>query len=126
LEKVLDLRSAKHNLSVTNIANMDTPHYKAFDLIFEGEVKKAENKGKNLELQTTHIGHLPGRNNKPGQIGFQIVPVDRTDARGDANTVDIDREMANLAQNQLMYNTLAQIAGKKFRGLKSVIQGGGT
>jgi len=126
LEKVLDLRSAKHNLSVTNIANMDTPHYKAFDLIFEAEVKKTENKGENLSLQTTHTGHFPGRSTEPEQIGFQIVPLDRTDPRGDANTVDIDREMANLAQNQLMYNAMAQIVAKKFRGLKSVIQGGGT
>ncbi|MBW1941137.1 MAG: flagellar basal body rod protein FlgB, partial [Deltaproteobacteria bacterium] len=37
LEKNLDLRSIKHNLIVSNIANMDTPNYKGFDLIVEEE-----------------------------------------------------------------------------------------
>ena len=42
LSKALDLRSRKHSVIVSNIANIDTPHYKAFDLAVEEELKRAE------------------------------------------------------------------------------------
>jgi flagellar basal-body rod protein FlgB len=42
----------------------------------------------------------------------------------DGNTVNMEREMARLAENQLMYKASAQIVAKKFQALKSVINGG--
>jgi flagellar basal-body rod protein FlgB len=44
--------------------------------------------------------------------------------RKDGNTVDLDREMAKLSENNLMYNALAQIVSRKFQGLKDAIKGG--
>jgi flagellar basal-body rod protein FlgB len=44
--------------------------------------------------------------------------------RGDGNTVDIDRSMADLAENNLLYNAAAQIIQQKFQALKSAILGG--
>ena len=41
-----DLRSLKHNVTVSNIANKDTPNYKAFDLVVEEELEKGNGTGK--------------------------------------------------------------------------------
>ena len=45
LEKAMDLRSTKHNVVMSNIANMDTPNYKAFDVIIEEEMEKSKGSG---------------------------------------------------------------------------------
>ena len=124
LEKALDLRSLKHNVIVSNIANKDTPNYKAFDLIVEEELEKVMGTGKELGLEKTHQGHLPGRMVGGGAVKLKMDDTSRISMRRDGNTVDIDTEMAKLSENSLMYDSLAQIISSKFKGLKDVIQGG--
>ena len=124
LEKALDLRSMKHNLIVSNIANKDTPNYKPFDLMVEEELQNSMGRRGGLQLKATHDGHLSGRkvhraNGKStGDTTF------RFSLRRDGNSVDIDKEMANLSENNLLYDVLAQIVSRKFHGLKDVIKGG--
>ena len=124
LEKALDLRSLKHNVTVSNIANKDTPNYKAFDLIVEEELKKAMGSGKELGLTRSRRGHLPGRAIGGSAVRLEINDTLELSLKRDGNTVNIDKEMAKLSENNLMYNALAQIIAKKFQGLKNVIQGG--
>ena len=124
LEKALDLRSLKHNVSVSNIANKDTPNYKAFDLIVEEELKKTMGSGKDLGLKRSHQGHLPGGTIRGGAVRLGKNNTSPLSLKRDGNTVNIDKEMAQLSENHLMYNSLAQIISKKFNGLKNVIQGG--
>ena len=124
LEKALDLRSLKHNVTVSNIANKDTPDYKAFDLVVEEELEKVMGSGKELELKRSDQGHLPGRRIGGSSVRLGIDNTSQVSFKRDGNTVDIDKEMANLSENNLMYDALAQIISKKFRGLKDVIQGG--
>ena len=124
LEKALDLRSLKHNVTVSNIANKDTPNYKAFDLIVEEELEKVMSSGKEIGLKRSHQGHLPGRTTGCGAVRPGIDNTSQFSLKRDGNTVNIDKEMAKLSENNLMYNALAQIISKKFQGLKNVIQGG--
>ena len=124
LGKVLDLRSIKHKLVASNVANADTPNYEAFDLVVEEELAKLMKAGKKVELQNTHRDHL-----SITEIGLDSVkgrPAATTKAplKGDSNSVDIDRMMSSLAENTLLYNTMAQILSKKFSGLKAAIQEG--
>jgi flagellar basal-body rod protein FlgB len=125
LEKVLDLRSMKHNSIVSNIANMDTPNYKTFDFIVEEELGKAMGARRIFELKKTQSGHLPARQIRFDNVRPKVVASPQYTHRADGNSVDIDREMAKLAENSLMYNALAQILSKKFQGLKNAIEGGG-
>ena len=125
LEKVLNLRSIKHNSIVSNITNMDTPNYKAFDFIVEEELGKVMGAGRNFELKRTKPGHLPAREIRLDNVRPKGVASPQFTRRADGNSVDIDKEMANLAENSLMYNASAQILSKKFEGLKKVIEGGG-
>lgn len=124
LEQGLDLRSMKHNLLVSNIANKDTPNYKAFDLAVEEEMQKLTGTQKGITLRKTDQGHLPATGPK-GYSGLEITKTSQgLELNRDGNTVDIEKEMTNMAENNLLYNAMAQILRKKFQGLKNVIQGG--
>ena len=124
LSKVLDLRSRKHSVIVSNIANIDTPNYKAFDLMVEAEMNKDSGRRGELDVEKTHREHLSPRNRGSNLASLQPAEPSPFSLRGDGNTVDLDRSMTNLAENSLMYNAAARLIYKKFQGLKTAIQGG--
>ena len=127
LSRALDLRARNHNLIASNIANMDTPGYKAFEMHVEEALQKTAGTGKGLKkmpLALTRGSHMPGRYQRTDEVRVVESETSKFSLRGDGNTVDIDRSMVNLAENNLLYNTAAQLIGKKFQGLKNVIQGG--
>lgn len=124
LEKGMDLRSVKHNVVMSNIANMDTPNYKAFDVMIEEEMEKTKGAGNTALVKKTHPTHLSGRNGTAGYVQPTLDKTEHTTLRQDGNTVDIDNEMAKLSENNLMYDALAQVISKKFQGLKDAIKGG--
>jgi flagellar basal-body rod protein FlgB len=74
LEKVLDLRAMRHNLIVSNIANIDTPQYKAFDLVVEEELKRAMGSGKNLGLKKSQPAHIPAGEARRDNITYRPIP----------------------------------------------------
>lgn len=124
LSKSLNLRSIQHKALSSNIANMDTPNYKAVEL--DVAEKMAHNKGAapGLRLVRTRAGHLPFRSGPTDNVKLKAVKPPALSLRGDGNTVDIDRTMGKLAENTLLYNATAQLISKKFKGLKNVIKGG--
>ncbi len=124
LEKALDLRSYKHNVTVSNIANRDTPGFKAFDLVVEEEMEKIMGQGADLGLKKTHQRHLSEKTVGGVTAGHKAEGGSQISLRRDGNTVDLNKEMAKLAENNLLYDALAQIISRKFKGLKDVIQGG--
>ena len=128
LERSLDLRLRKHDAIVSNVANIDTPNYKAFDVMVEDEMQKLDRStgaDEGIHMTTTRAGHMEPRGNpvcrtvtrSDGGSGLQT-------ERRDGNTVDLDREMATMAENSFMYTISAQIVAKKFQSLKNVIEGG--
>lgn len=124
LEKGMDLRSTKHNVVMSNIANMDTPNYKAFDVMIEEEMEKTKGAGNATLVKKTHHTHLSGRNGATGYVQPTLDKTEQTTLRKDGNTVNLDNEMAKLSENNLMYDALAQVISKKFQGLKDAIKGG--
>ena len=119
LEKLLDFQSERHSVLSTNVANIDTPGYKGHDLRFLDELRKAAARNGSMPLTKTNERHLPLEmgNIKEGRL----VPTNDAVHRLDGNTVDLDKEMAKLAENSLYYNTAAQIASKKLRGILTAI-----
>lgn len=128
LERSLDLRSGKHSAIVSNVANIDTPNYKAFDVMVEDELKKLDRSpgmGDGVRMEATRAGHIEPQRNP---IRLTTVRSDKGNGshveRRDGNTVDLDREMAGMAENSLMYSLSAQIVSRKFQSLRNVIKGG--
>ena len=124
LQKNLNVGSLRHKVLTSNIANIDTPNYKAFEVVME-DARKANLRAKRpIEMVRTQPRHLSGRHSSSSPIEVKTVESSGNNFRADGNTVDLDRTMGKLAENTLMYRTAAQIIKKKFQGLKSAIQGG--
>jgi flagellar basal-body rod protein FlgB len=124
LERALNLRAMNQKLIVSNIANMDTPDFKAFKMMVDEEMQAAAGAPPSLSMTRTQTGHL-GMTPKSTDFGrVERVANDPMSLRGDGNTVELDTEMANLAENTLLYNTATRIISTKLKLLKDVIKGG--
>ena len=121
LEKLLDFQSQRHNMLSTNVAHVDTPGYKGYDLRFSDELKKAVGTKGTIPLKRTNEQHLPSEANKLKGLKGRLVLCNDAIHRRDGNTVDLDKEMAKLAENSLYYNTTAQIVSKKMNLLRTAI-----
>ena len=124
LQKNLNVGSMRHKVLTSNIANIDTPNYKAFEVVMEDARKRSMRAKRPIELVRTQPEHLSGRHSTSSLIKIKTVDSSGNNFRADGNTVDLDRTMGKLAENTLMYRTAAQIIKKKFQGLKNAIQGG--
>ncbi len=124
LSSSMDLRAANHRMISSNIANIDTPNYKAFDFVVNEEMKKLEQTPNNIKPVTTHPEHISLDDSGFNQYNCKVRESSEHSLRNDGNTVDLDREMAEMSKNNLMYNVSAQLLSKKIQQLMSVIQGG--
>ena len=124
LEKSLNLRSIQNRALASNIANMDTPNYKAVELDVAEKMNPKKGQVPGIKLVQTHADHIQIRNNRSDSIKLKAVTPTAYSLRGDGNTVDIDRTMGKLAENTLLYNAAAQLISKKLKGLSNVIRGG--
>ena len=126
LEKSLNLRSLQHRILASNIANMDTPNYKAVELDVAEEMNRSIHQGASpgIQLARTQTTHLPASSNPTDAVKIKIAKSPELSLRSDGNTVDLDRTMGKLAENTLLYRTAAQIISRKFSGLRNAIKGG--
>ena len=124
-QKSLDFRTSRHDLLASNVANKDTPGYQAEDLVFRASLEKALQAEQPGPLKQTDSRHFDGRNTPPlNEVEAQRILSASPYPDFDGNTVDLDREMAKIAENQLMYNATLRMMAKKFSGLKSAISEG--
>ena len=117
LQKSLDLRAQKQQVIAGNIANAETPGYSARKLDFEGSLRKAISTPE-MAGRKSNAKHFPigsgGISAVQGTITKQISQT----PYGDGNTVSVDDEMFDLAENQLLFEAASQIIKKKFSMLK--------
>lgn len=124
LEMGLDGAALRQKVIANNIANVDTPGYKASDVAFEEQLRAAiGGYGVVDRLRTSHPRHLQ---NASAGSAFQPVVYTSNEytLRNDGNNVDIDREMARLAKNSIYYNSLVQAVSNEFRLLRMAITEG--
>lgn len=116
LEKSLDYATAKNRTISSNIANVDTPNFKAKDVVFKDVLNQS------IEAKRTHVKHLPFSTDHQS---FHTISRKNTLYNHNGNNVDIDKEMAELAKNQIYYQSLVDRIGGKFGSIQTVIRGGG-
>jgi flagellar basal-body rod protein FlgB len=121
LGKALDLRSQRHSLIAANIANADTPGYKSRSLKFEDELKKIVPSTDKMSLKRTNRNHFPISNNN-NDVTPAVIQDDTQIIRPDGNTVDLDKEFVKMSENHIMYDSIAQILGRKYKGLLAAIK----
>ena len=123
LQKSLDLRSANQRVIASNLANSETPGYAPARFEFEEELKTAISQS-NPSLATTHSKHIGNSATSISEVHGTIVRQPDKTGIGDENGVSVDEEMIALSENQIMYETSAQLLKKKLSVLKYVVQGG--
>jgi len=113
LSHSLDLHLLRHSVIMDNIANAETPYYKSRRVDFEKALEQA--------VQAQEDG-MPGGN--IGQVEPHIYQDPDAEVGQDLNSVDMDREMAQLTKNEVKYNAITQAAKYKFSVLKFAISEG--
>ncbi|GAB3793939.1 flagellar basal body rod protein FlgB [Virgibacillus kimchii] len=120
LENSLAFASAKNQSISNNIANVDTPNYKAKNVVFKDVLNNEITNG--MEPKRTHERHLPFSNTSASP--YSVTVQHNTSYNHNGNNVDIDREMAELAKNQIYYQALIDRMNGKLGSIQTVIRGG--
>ncbi|MFN3789739.1 flagellar basal body rod protein FlgB [Massilia sp.] len=125
-ETALSLRAQRQELLASNIANADTPNYKARDIDFSNALQNAlASRGAGGPLATTAQKHMP-RGAATGDVLANGTPVlYRGEVQGsvDGNTVDMDVERNQFADNALRYEAGITMINSQIKGLLAAIQG---
>jgi flagellar basal-body rod protein FlgB len=122
--QALRIRDQRQQVLASNIANADTPDYKARDLDFKAALQGAlqgSPAAGGVGLAATAPGHLAGKPGLAAETGLLY----RTPAQGsvDGNTVDMDAERAAFAENAIQYEFNLNRISQQIKGMLTVIQG---
>lgn len=119
LEYGLTYATTKNKVTAQNIANVDTPNYKAKDVSFSKMLSEAKNA--NLQAYRTDDKHMNFTSSAatPGVYSYSNLSY-----RQNGNGVDMDKEQASLAQNTIYYNALIDRVNGKLNSLLTVAKGG--
>jgi flagellar basal-body rod protein FlgB len=113
LARSLDLRTSGHKALSSNIANAETPNYRSKNIPFQKVLESSIVHTSTISLVQTHPAHFTG--------GFET-PVEMESS---TEAVNIDQEMAKLAENNLMFQAGVQALVKKLEALNVTITEGG-
>jgi flagellar basal-body rod protein FlgB len=116
LEGALDRTFLREKTISQNIANIDTPNYKAKDVSFKDELNRK------LRAYRTDPRHLEFSSSSDPSA--YVHPETKTTFNNNGNNVDMDREMTALAENQIRYQALVTRLNSEFQGINRVLRGG--
>lgn len=111
----LDNRVKRNEIIASNVANVDTPGYKAKDLKFDRVLAESMD---GINMKRTHDRHIVEGS---GTIRVNEVVEDPNPGRPDGNNVNIDQELLNLTQNNIQYNVSVHLMSKKLKLIHEAI-----
>ena len=123
----LKVRQEKMEVISGNIANANTPGYKARDIDFQSAMKSAMQSSQSSHSHSsgmikTHENHMSGGFKSQFDADFRIP--DQPDT-GDGNTVDVQRERNAFLENGMRYEGSLMLLNGKFSGMKKALSSGG-
>ena len=124
LNRTLDLRGARQRVIASNIANEETPGYRATDFNFQDSLQAAQRGRGPVTLAVTQGHHIGPRGGSMQQVMGTLGSVPAGDLPLDANSVNIELEMAKMSDNAMQYNSAASIMAIRFRQLMGAIREG--
>ncbi len=122
-QAALGVRAARQQQLASNIANADTPHYKARDIEFRSALESALGGkfGGPVELARTSSKHIEAKGD--GSFDQSMKYRTETQSSVDGNTVDMDVERAAFAENSVQYEALLTFISGRLRTMQQAIQG---
>lgn len=115
--QALQMRARRGELIASNLANADTPNYKARDFDFRNALESAQSA---TSIQSTHASHIGAASGSRTAAMLYRVP---NQASLDGNTVDTQVEQANFSENAVRYQTTLRFLSGKISGLMKAIKG---
>ncbi len=119
LENSMNYATEKNRTISNNIANVDTPGYKSKSVVFK---EVMNNELSSMKAKRTSPRHLSFQENP--SPSYRTITNKDTTYNHNGNNVDMDKEMNELAKNQIYYQALVDRLNGKFRTLENVIKGG--
>ena len=121
-QTALSMRAARQELLASNIANADTPNYKAKDIDFRSALQGALSgtSGK-LPVETTSPRHLSGASGE-NIMGAPVMYRNALQPSADGNTVDMDVERAQFADNALRYEASVKFVSEQIKDVLTALQ----
>lgn len=120
LSKGLDAYGLRHRALADNIANAETPGYVRRDVIFEEKLTMARSGGK---VSVNNDKHIASGGVRMDNLNAELVTDTNKSENNDLNNVDIEREMVEMAENQMQYMFAARLIKMYFEGLQNSIRG---
>jgi flagellar basal-body rod protein FlgB len=105
LGRVLDLRQAQHGITASNIANASTPGFRARFIPFDQIRARAVGRGDTIELTRLDPRHVMSPGADPARP--EIEEIEPPPWAADGNSVDPEREVVRLTENQMMYEAVS-------------------
>jgi flagellar basal-body rod protein FlgB len=126
LEKGLDAVWTKNEVLAANIANADTPGYKSKTVDFESVFSQVLQTGGLFAADRTDssFGSALSRTLDLDDLKAKISENQAISQKLDGNTVDLDREMTDLAENSILYDTLTYAVSKELGRIKMILNEG--
>ena len=125
-QKALEVRIQRAEVLANNLANADTPGFKARDIDFKavlGGVQSTAQQGGQLAMTTTNGKHLPVGGNNELVGGNELLYRTPKQASVDGNTVDTQEEIAEFTKNTMQYQASFQFLSGRFKALNNAIRG---
>ncbi|MET3108466.1 flagellar basal-body rod protein FlgB [Oxalobacteraceae bacterium GrIS 2.11] len=124
-QSALRVRESRQSVLASNLANADTPNYKARDIDFKATLQQVvkgrqSSAGGTLPLAATSAAHLKGKATESPGAAVQY----RNEQQGsiDGNNVDVDRERMQFGGNDFNYQATVTLITAQIRGMLAVIQ----
>jgi flagellar basal-body rod protein FlgB len=124
LKSALEGLTARQRTIADNVANVDTPEFKATRVSFEKALSQAHGARDNSLPMFKVPGGVAGPGEAVGNVSPTATQETNLGRRNDGNNVDIDTEMLELSDTNIRFNALIQVMSSKMTGLRYVINDG--
>jgi flagellar basal-body rod protein FlgB len=124
IERALDVRMTRQQMLASDMANIDTPGFRALDVDFGeslGKVMQAED-AQDSEQVLPGLP-APGSADQPGGTPLKVVGVDGLLTGPESNTANLELLMGRLQENSTLYGVTTQMMNAQFRRLRDVLDG---
>jgi len=111
-------RSERAEIIASNVANSDTPGFKARDMDFKMEISRLM-QGSGSRLVTSHAGHMEMDITQSSNLLYRVP----TQPSENGNTVEGEAEQAAFTENAIRYQASIQFISSKVNGLKLALRG---
>ncbi len=126
LKKGIRGTDVRHTAISNNIANVDTPNYQRATVSFERELQRARTGTGFIGKRTSDRHFQIGGVGVVGAVEPRVIIDNNTRFRADRNNINIDQEMANLAENTQKNLAFTELLSRRYAGLRRLLQETGT